>query len=96
MNKYYDWTHNRIISESDGCKYEDWKDKSDKFPFCIHPEGFKIFLSPKALENNDEYLETDPYTVETNIDSEFHKRRINSTIYLLNLALGKKYSTRKY
>ena len=87
MNKYYDGARHRFLSETDGCKYEDWKDKSDDFSFAIHPKGFKIFLSPSQLKKSDEYSEDDPYTVEQNIDSEFHKRRIDSTIYLLNLAL---------
>ena len=95
MNKYYDWIHNKFLSETDGCKYEDWEDRSDDFSFAIHPEGFRVFLSPSQLKKSDEYLEDDPYTVEQNIDSEFHKRRINSTIHLLNLALDESISNPK-
>jgi len=87
MNKYYDGSRHRFLSETNGCKYEDWEDKSDDFSFAIHPKGFKIFLSPSQLKKSDEYSEDDPYAVEQNIDSEFHKQRIDSTIYLLNLAL---------
>lgn len=93
--KYYDRSLHRFLSETDGCKYEDWEDKSDDFSFATHPKGFRIFLPPSQLKKSDEYSEDDPYTVEQNIDSEFHKRRIDSTIYLLNLALGSSISNPK-
>lgn len=93
-NKYYDRSRNRFLSEADGCKYEDWG-KSDDFSFAIHPKGFRVFLSPSQLEKSDEYSENDPYTVEQNIDSEFHKRRIDATIYLLKIALGECISNPK-
>ncbi|MDD8020942.1 MAG: methyltransferase domain-containing protein [Acidobacteriota bacterium] len=93
-NKYYDRSRNRFLSEADGCKYEDWG-KSDDFSFAIHPKGFKVFLSPSQIEKSDEYSEDDPYTVEENIDSEFHKRRVDATIYLLKLALDESISSPK-
>lgn len=86
-DKYYDWSRHRVMSESDGCRYEDWEDRSDSFSFALHPKGFRVFLPPSQLKKSDEYSEGDPYTVETNIYNEFHKRRMDSTIYLLKLAL---------
>jgi 2-polyprenyl-3-methyl-5-hydroxy-6-metoxy-1,4-benzoquinol methylase len=85
-NKYYDWSRQRSLERKDGCKYEDWPDKSDDFPFAIHPKGFLVFLSPSDIEGFDEYSEGDPYTVRNNLHSEFHKRRFDSTIHLLKLA----------
>ena len=52
-SKYYDGTRHRFLSETNGCKYEDWEDKSDDFSFAIHPKGFKMFLSPSQLKKND-------------------------------------------
>ena len=49
-SKYYDHYRHRFLSETDGCKYEDWGDKSDYFSFATHPEGFRIFLSPSQLK----------------------------------------------
>ncbi len=93
-NKYYDWSRHRFLRETDGCKYEDWG-KSDDISFAIHPKGFRVFLSPSQLEKSNEYSEDDPYTVEQNIDREFHKRRIDATIYLLKLALVESISSPK-
>ena len=94
-DKYYDWSCQRVLNEADGCRYEDWENNSDDFPFAIHPDGFPIFLSPRELRNLDEYSEGDPYTVEANIEDEFHRQRIDSTVYLLKSALDKKISAPK-
>lgn len=56
MNKYYDGSRHRFLSETDGCKYEDEEDKSANFSSCLHPKGFKVSLSPSELKNSDEYL----------------------------------------
>jgi 2-polyprenyl-3-methyl-5-hydroxy-6-metoxy-1,4-benzoquinol methylase len=54
--------------------------------YSIHPKGIPIFLPYNKIENNDEYKETDPYSVEENLHSDFHKRRFDSTIFLLRKA----------
>ncbi|MEC4684597.1 MAG: class I SAM-dependent methyltransferase [Nitrospirota bacterium] len=94
-DKYYDWSCQRVLNEADGCRYEDWENKSDDFPFAIHPEGFPIFLSPQELYDSDEYSEGDPYALEGNIEDEFHRQRIDSTLYLLKAALDEKISAPK-
>ena len=40
-SKYYVHSQDRFLSGTDGCKYEDWKDKSDDFSFAIHPNSEK-------------------------------------------------------
>ncbi|VAX27654.1 hypothetical protein MNBD_NITROSPIRAE03-1205, partial [hydrothermal vent metagenome] len=94
-DKYYDRSCQRVLNEADGCRYEDWENNSDGFPFAIHPGGFPIFLSSRELYDSDEYSEGDPYTVEGNIEDEFHRQRIDSTLYLLKSALDEKISAPK-
>ncbi len=94
-DKYYDWSCQRVLNETDGCRYGDWENNSEGFPFAIHPDGFPIFLSSKDLHNNDEYSGGDPYAVEGNIEDEFHRQRIDSTLYLLKSALDEKISAPK-
>ena len=52
--------------------------------FIQHAKGFKIFLDSQDIADCDEYRDSDPYTVSTNIDSEFHDRRVKLTIDLIN------------
>ncbi len=93
--KYYDWSCQRVLSESDGCRYGDWENNPEGFPFAMHPEGFPVFLSHEELHDSDEYSEGDPYTVEGNIEDEFHRQRIESTLYLLKSALAERISAPK-
>lgn len=82
--KYYDYTNNRPINtESDGCDLTDWNRFYDDFRFARHPKGFNIFLHPDKVVGDDEYSESDPYTVEENIQSDFHRRRIELTVDLV-------------
>jgi 2-polyprenyl-3-methyl-5-hydroxy-6-metoxy-1,4-benzoquinol methylase len=53
-----------------------------------HSSGFKIFISSDNIAASDEYSDSDPYTVEKNIDSEFHVRRKEITIDLLSEAIS--------
>ena len=50
----------------------------------MHPNGFLIFLNPGEIDISNEYQNGYPYTVVENINSDFHQRRINSTIDLIN------------
>lgn len=87
--KYYDYTNNRPLNlESDGCDLADWNRLYGESRFARHPSGFRIFLPPGRLAASDEYADSDPYTVEQNIESEFHKRRIGLTIDLLQKAVS--------
>lgn len=51
--------------------------------YILHKKGFKIFLPPEKITICDEYSESDPYNVEQNITSDFHQRRILTTIELI-------------
>jgi 2-polyprenyl-3-methyl-5-hydroxy-6-metoxy-1,4-benzoquinol methylase len=86
--KYYDHHNDQTIDlDRDGCNLSNWHESYGKARFARHPKGFLIFLSPDELEACDEYSASDPYTVETNLDSEFHKRRIECTLELIKDAM---------
>lgn len=85
--KYYDHKNNRPLNlEMDGCDLADWDQLYGKALFARHPKGFKIFLSPVKIAASDEYADSDPYTVEQNIATEFHRRRIELTVDLVREA----------
>jgi len=73
--KYYDHANSRPLTlESDGCELHEWSRLYGDSRYARHPSGFKIFLSPDRLTACDEYASSDPYTVEQNLESEFHGR----------------------
>jgi len=87
--KYYSYKHSRLLDfERDGCSLEDWRKPQTKALFAEHPKGFPIFLPSDELAACDEYSDSDPYTVEQNIDGDFHNRRVNLTVNLLREALN--------
>ncbi|MHC4405898.1 MAG: methyltransferase domain-containing protein, partial [Planctomycetota bacterium] len=87
--KYYDYTNNRPLNlESDGCDLAEWNRLYGESRFARHLKGFKVFLPPDRLAASDEYADSDPYTVEQNMESEFHRRRIELTIDLLQKAVA--------
>jgi 2-polyprenyl-3-methyl-5-hydroxy-6-metoxy-1,4-benzoquinol methylase len=87
--KYYDHKNNRPLNlELDGCSLAEWDQLYGNALFARHPKGFKIFLPPNKIADNDEYADSDPYTVEQNINSEFHRRRIELTIDLIREAIS--------
>ena len=93
-SKYYDYTNNRSLSiESNGCDLAGWNQLYGNYRFAWHPKGFKIFLPPERLVANDEYSESDPYTLEQNIKSEFHRRRAKLTVDLVREAVSLIQST---
>ena len=87
--KYYDYTNNLPINlESDGCDLDEWNRLYEDSQFARHPKGFNIFLPPEKIVVSDEYSESDPYTVEENIESDFHRRRIELTVDLVREAVS--------
>lgn len=92
--KYFDYTNNLPINmESDGCDLAEWSRLYKDSRFARHPKGFNIFLPPEKLVVSDEYSESDPYTVEENIESDFHRRRIELTVDLVHEAVSSKKDT---
>lgn len=88
VSKYYDRSRGLMLNpQKDGCRYEEWDDNFRTFPFTIHPKGFLVFFSPAELENSDEYKEDDPYTVEENLESDFHQKRIQCTLELIKSSI---------
>ncbi|MGD8484186.1 MAG: class I SAM-dependent methyltransferase [Thioalkalispiraceae bacterium] len=88
-HKYYDFTNNRPINlNSDGCALAEWRQRPKGCHFAKHPRGFKVFLPPDKIEACDEYAESDPYTVEQNLDGSFHSRRVELTVDLIRDAVG--------
>jgi 2-polyprenyl-3-methyl-5-hydroxy-6-metoxy-1,4-benzoquinol methylase len=93
-SKYYDHRNNRSLDiESNGCDWGEWNRLYGNYRFAWHPKGFKIFLPPEKLVAKDEYSESDPYTVEQNITSEFHRRRTKLTVDLVREAVSLRQST---
>lgn len=85
--KYYDYQNDKSLDmDSDGCDLAQWDSLYGHYRFARSSKGFPIFLPPDKLNANDEYVDSDPYTVEQNIDSEFHKRRIEITVDLIREA----------
>lgn len=84
-SKYYNYRDNRPFNrELDSCDVSDWGELYGKCQCAWHPKGFKIFLPPNQLNVCDEYMESDPYMVEQNINSDFHRGRTELTIQLLH------------
>jgi hypothetical protein len=61
LSKYYDWTRNKPLAERDGFSVDVWPQHAGERSFCVHPEGFPIFLDPAAMEQFDGYAGGDPY-----------------------------------
>jgi 2-polyprenyl-3-methyl-5-hydroxy-6-metoxy-1,4-benzoquinol methylase len=94
QKKYYDYKNDRPLNlESDGCALADWEQLCGQALFARHPKGFNIFISPDRIGAVDEYTESDPYTLEQNINNEFHTRRKELTIDLLREAVSLIQST---
>jgi 2-polyprenyl-3-methyl-5-hydroxy-6-metoxy-1,4-benzoquinol methylase len=87
--KYYDWSQQRILTDSDGCPLSEWFQESERYSFAVHPSGFRIFLAPSDIELSDEYVGGDPYQVEVGINSPFQQRRLEITLEMLNECLPK-------
>ena len=76
--KYYDHKNDRPLNlESDGCELAEWDRLYGVARFARHPTGFKVFLPPGKLAASDEYADSDPYTVEQEIDSELPSKTDN-------------------
>jgi 2-polyprenyl-3-methyl-5-hydroxy-6-metoxy-1,4-benzoquinol methylase len=89
MNKYFHHTLNRPIDlNKDGCDIKEWEHLFGTFLFAKHPSNFPVFLSPDELISSNEYAESDPYSVEENINSDFHRRRIECTLELIKKAVS--------
>jgi len=81
---YYDHRGKRTIDlRRDTCPLSKWSDPGCEAAAAIHPSGFPVFLSPDRIAELDEYVAADPYTVEENLDSPFHERRVQCTLDLL-------------
>lgn len=85
---YYDLNKGVPIDlDRDGCDLSSWIPGYSKARFAVHPAGFPVFLPPERLVSDDEYREQDPYSVENNLDSPFHRRRVEVTVELVRQAL---------
>ncbi len=85
LTPYVNLKMNRSLEISDLSILDEWESKYLEGASCaIHPYGFPVFITPSEIIVDDEYQEYDPYRVEQNLDSEFHKRRINNTLYLID------------
>ena len=85
--KYYDWTLERGLDDADGASFESWLSGSEA-RFATHPDGFRVFLPPEALDASDEYKDADPYSVNRNTESAFQRRRFQQTVDLVAAAVA--------
>jgi 2-polyprenyl-3-methyl-5-hydroxy-6-metoxy-1,4-benzoquinol methylase len=87
--EYYDYKNHRPINlAKDGCELIEWSQFCEEAPFARHPKGFPVFLKPDKIAKSDEYKESDPYTVELNLKSGFHQRRLDCTLAMIAEALN--------
>ncbi len=94
--KYYDRSHCRHIDmQTDGCELRDWSEQHGKVSFARHPDGFLVFLPPNEVNASDEYIESDPYSVETGITGDFHKRRVECTLQMVREAAKRTHEPHK-
>ncbi len=94
--KYYDHHNSRPIDlKKDGCELSSWKELHGKALFARHSKGFLVFVPPDEIAMCDEYKESDPYTVEADIDGEFQNMRIGCTLELIEEAAKKIQGTLK-
>jgi 2-polyprenyl-3-methyl-5-hydroxy-6-metoxy-1,4-benzoquinol methylase len=92
--KYFDHKNNRFLDlVSDGCELAEYKELYGKAFFARHPKGFKVFLPPNKISSSNEYAESDPYSVIQNLDSDFHRRRVELTIDLAHEAISEVHNT---
>lgn len=88
MDKYHDWrTGQPIEVPQDGCPLEAWRRGDGGSAFGIHPRGFPVFVPGPLLAQSDEYEGADPYHVQRSLEGDFHGRRIEETLALLEEAL---------
>lgn len=59
-------------------------DYKQEYQYRKHEMGFDVFIAEESLYSLDEYKDHDPFDIENNTDSEFHKQRVNCTIELIN------------
>ncbi|MCK9216986.1 MAG: class I SAM-dependent methyltransferase [Firmicutes bacterium] len=84
-DKFFDWNRQVILDRArDGCQFKLWKDNFNSFPFAVHKDGFLVFTSPHQLDTCDEYINGDPFGMEDNLESEFQKGRVKTTIRLIS------------
>ena len=84
MNYYNNSTRAYIDNDKDLCSLEEWKNGGEQSHLgAKHPKGFCVFIPPDSIDNSDEYANDDPYSVEDNINSNFHQRRFKSTVHLI-------------
>lgn len=60
----------------------------------LHESGVKVYLDPASVLEMDEYAGQDPYDVETNLDSVFHRNRIALTEQLVRRVSDSRGATR--
>lgn len=96
VGKYYDRQRRRPLDmDNDGCSLDDWNQQAGMAPFARHPDGFPVFLPLETLEESDEYKDSDPYTVELDGVSQFHRRRLDCTLALIEEAAGQAHGVSK-
>lgn len=61
-------------------------------PFSLDQHGFKLSSEADSSDPSDEYAEGDPYSVEKNLSSAFHRRRFDLTLALIAEAVTNEQS----
>lgn len=90
-DKYFDWVKNMPVHvDEDGCNYNEWSHGYLSKKFAIHVKGFFVFLPPLEIKSLDEYVNGDPFGIESTIDGSFQKSRISTTLSILSSIKGTK------
>jgi len=92
---YYDWSARRPLTTADGCSFAEWPQVAGRYAFARHPDGFLVFLPSDRLTDEDEYAPGASYSLQSQLDQPFHRRRAQCTSELLAEALQEASAARR-
>src|SRR5574341_1487367 len=78
--------YSQIDVRKNECDINNFEYSFSQYQFARHSKNFFIFVSPDDIQACNEYLESDPYSMKLNINSDFHERRIECTLELIKEA----------
>jgi hypothetical protein len=71
---------------ADGCPLSERGRQPNASTFALHPKDFPVFLDAARVSANGEYAESDSYSVEENVGSDFRRRRMEVPVELVREA----------
>lgn len=81
-SKFYLWSQDRPLRESDGCSYDEWMSGKGEAGFGRDADNIYLFLKPRQIEDFDKYV-SGVFDIDLNTESPFHRMRKDATLTLL-------------